>query len=1072
MATTEPIGKGKKRQSSIPLDSPIAPGTLVGEGSITTPATSLLLAGSTMAKGRDREHYGSEDSTPRNEGLGSSSEFDEEFAADAKLEFKGVWERYKVVKPKRQEWITQRAIAAARDYEMKNDYKFSKEEFNRVVASGVQCLAEQYAKLSRRKISSQGSTPLTGTYMEVADTSKGIQAVEYFQDPGTPHAENKEVRFETETTIGDHAQMSPLRNPTAIAQTIAEPGDDVWSQRFDKMLRREGEIKLFGHSNIPDQGILFDGHVPVDAWKYPKDGERVRAQQAAQDGGTPSSGGSSPPPVPSKDDGLNRPQASGASNSTFIAPTNTAFVTHTRGGTTREEQTRNLGHTPIYHTFRPLPHYATVQPTAASSVSALPQRGRSPPILSHPTVTLARTTTAGQISQGSANTRNHYNQVRPQPRAQSQTRAPSQTRTYQGYEMPVVVNPPDHTIGLRGVAEAREHHRSNMKDRLTRIIDDAIGFELAFPDGYKPSFKADRGDPKKYGGSPKVVDLEDWLSAIVYRLALQRLGGNRPEIDRVRVMLLPDCLEGTAYRWMLRHVMHVNRKVEHWTFQDVIHGLYDRFVHPSSMQDARESLNKVEYSIKDGIQGLYDTMQEHAGGMAVYPDDYSMLSIFLDRIPPYIMTELLNTRGLTPEINSLSEFVANALDIEQRKKNEIYYRDRRTGNASTRAAGGSRANPDKKPVRTVEPRPIEKNTDRFNKNNNNYSKNYGQHRKPFIKTKIQDKTSPRNQTDPKRDQPPPRSGKHKYQWSKEPFKAKEGSNQKQGCYNCDATDHFSKDCPKPRRNKTFVRAARTAQVSGSEDDNNEESLDDLSDRDGSQMPPISEEDEDQRDPDERIEVEVPVGNDYYEDDEHDDRMFGMRTEEEIGYEIEGDFITATVVFPLKGNTQPKEVKMRKHKLIPSRKTRMRPKYSEEEKRCLATWVEINGLRAWTLWDSGSTTTGITPAFAELAKIPVDELEDPHVLQLGTVGSRSSIKYGADVNINIGEEKLPTYVDIANFDRYEMIVGTPFMRQHNVILDFEKGEIIFRGKRIPAITVSTKEIDPTARRQRITDKKNE
>jgi hypothetical protein len=124
---------------------------------------------------------------------------------------------------------------------------------------------------------------------------------------------------------------------------------------------------------------------------------------------------------------------------------------------------------------------------------------------------------------------------------------------------------------------------------------------------------------------------------------------------------------------------------------------------------------------------------------------------------------------------------------------------------------------------------------------------------------------------------------------------------------------------------------------------------------------------------------------------------------------------------------------------------MRLKYSEEEKRCLATWTDINGLKAWTLWDSGSTTTRIMPAFAELARIPVDELKDPHVLQLGTVGSRSAIKYGADVIVSIDDEQVSTYVDIANFDHYEMIIGTPFIRRNKVVLDFGMDEVIFRGK---------------------------
>jgi hypothetical protein len=160
------------------------------------------------------------------------------------------------------------------------------------------------------------------------------------------------------------------------------------------------------------------------------------------------------------------------------------------------------------------------------------------------------------------------------------------------------------------------------------------------------------------------------------------------------------------------------------------------------------------------------------------------------------------------------------------------------------------------------------------------------------------------------------------------------------------------------------------------------------------------------------------------------------------YETQEEFNMATVVFPLKGNELMEEVKMRKHKLISSRKTRMRLKYSEEEKQCLATWTDINRLKAWTLWDSGSTTMEITPALAELASIPVDELTDPYVLQLGMVGSHSTIKYRTDVTVSVDSEQISTYVDIANFDHYEMIIGIPFMRRNKVIIDFGMDEVVF------------------------------
>ena len=129
-----------------------------------------------------------------------------------------------------------------------------------------------------------------------------------------------------------------------------------------------------------------------------------------------------------------------------------------------------------------------------------------------------------------------------------------------------------------------------------------------------------------------------------------------------------------------------------------------------------------------------------------------------------------------------------------------------------------------------------------------------------------------------------------------------------------------------------------------------------------------------------------------------------------------EHLAASIVFPLSKVTQQNNaegVKMRRHKLNSLHKRRMRPPTSPEEKECLATWVGVNGLKAWALWDSGSTTMGITPAFAEIAKVPVDTLEDPHILQLGTIGNCSTIKYGADVDIEIADLETTTYVDYDN-----------------------------------------------------------
>ena len=82
-----------------------------------------------------------------------------------------------------------------------------------------------------------------------------------------------------------------------------------------------------------------------------------------------------------------------------------------------------------------------------------------------------------------------------------------------------------------------------------------------------------------------------------------------------------------------------------------------------------------------------------------------------------------------------------------------------------------------------------------------------------------------------------------------------------------------------------------------------------------------------------------------------------------------------------------------------------------------------------------------------------------MLQLGTVGSCSSIKYGADVNIQVAKVNVTSYVDVANFDHYNMIIGTPWMRRNKVLLDFEKNKVIINRIPIDAIKIREKDLDP-------------
>ena len=93
-------------------------------------------------------------------------------------------------------------------------------------------------------------------------------------------------------------------------------------------------------------------------------------------------------------------------------------------------------------------------------------------------------------------------------------------------------------------------------------------------------------------------------------------------------------MTGEALDWFTKHVLSPKRTVNYGTFCDVVTSLYDRFVHPSSMQDARESFRKTKYTPRIGIQGFYNSLLDGAQNMAVYPDSYTILEEFLRGIPP------------------------------------------------------------------------------------------------------------------------------------------------------------------------------------------------------------------------------------------------------------------------------------------------------------------------------------------------------------------------------------------------------------------------------------------------------
>lgn len=144
-------------------------------------------------------------------------------------------------------------------------------------------------------------------------------------------------------------------------------------------------------------------------------------------------------------------------------------------------------------------------------------------------------------------------------------------------------------------------------------------------------------------------------------------------------------------------------------------------------------------------------------------------------------------------------------------------------------------------------------------------------------------------------------------------------------------------------------------------------------------------------------------------------------------------------------------------------TGRRPVQLQAQRTCLTAYVTINGLAALVLLDSGSTTDSLSPDFARVARAPILELENPAVLQLGCVGSRSRISHGTTVPVMWGAFTHDVYFDIVNLDRYDAVLGTPFMRQFGVCLDFGANTIRMGAESFAAL--APREEEAAASRKR-------
>ena len=594
---------------------------------------------------------------------------------------------------------------------------------------------------------------------------------------------------------------------------------------------------------------------------------------------------------------------------------------------------------------------------------------------------------------------------------------------------------------------------------VLRMIQDNVGQP---PTGPIPDYlrHAKLAQPPTYDGKDDDTEFNIWLSKLLTYCRQLNLTG--PDFDGNRMDVLSAALAGDAASWHFQNVQSPFRTQQYWSFEEIVVAIYKRFILTDAFQQASYEFQKVVYDPDRGVGGLYQDLCHWAQRMLDKPSETVFKDKFLASIPSSLEHEIVISRGVDRVAISSRDLYSLALKIEDELAG-MALRRKTYKSANSQSSHNGQKNAVVKTVSSSTTTTNKGSTPR-----RSYFRPIKKEDAANIKQPIYSKKTTWTRTNPSDQRSRPSAFRPKQTNSAKPSTSTAPMGSKGPCYACGQMGHFANDprCPKfGQQHKGRMQVGILMESSPGDMDSHPQEA-------GSEMAGAGNTAPDPEPPQSDYEDHIGYDSDQEEviEDESDEHLYVMqyaalrvdpdteKTPEQLEEQRKDElyFAAAKVVQSFQTLDDPPSKSVRTAWLYDSRVRKLQdpkdqPVRNKALQRPLCAEVVINGVPAYTLFDSGCTTDSISPTLAFVTKADCIELSEQMNLQLGAKGSRTKINHGAKANMKIGTVDEDHYFDVVDIDRYDVILGTPFFLEHNVTLDFGNRTITIDGHEVPVYT---------------------